>query len=314
MKILISCLILISTALANSVSEEPVAPEIRLVNVVRGYSDRGLFGNPVGIFYDATKGEIYLADPGNHQVGIFDSKGTTLWTFKHWVTDDRAGARVLGAPHSIVVNSSGDIIVSDNQADYLDILDYRGAPMQRIQPRDYDGVVSFRGASLALDNSSNLYVAVKLEKPEILKFNVGYDLVMRFGEKGGEPHQFDSISGLMVDSDGHIFVTDLLADPVVKVFASDGSFLKGFGGREENKVDFSYAAGIASTAGRIWVVDGLRQVVKCLTPDGQFVTMIGGLGVNPGDLYHPSALTSDGDSLLFVAERLGNRYQQFVIK
>ncbi|OGC90951.1 MAG: hypothetical protein A2W25_07665 [candidate division Zixibacteria bacterium RBG_16_53_22] len=311
---MISCLIALFTAASNAAPDNILSPDIRLVNVVRGYSDRQMFGNPLGIFYDSAKREVYLADSGNHQIGIFDSRGTTLWVFKHYVTDSRTGERSLGAPHSVVVTNDGEIIISDNQADYLDVVDYRGNSLFRIEPSSYDDIVSFRAAALALDNNGNLYIGTKVDKSEIIKLDPGYEFVMRFGEKGEAEQQFTSISSILVARDGQIFVTDILADPVVKVFSSDGGFIRAFGRREENKTDFSYAAGITMIGEQIWVVDGLRQVVKCLTLDGQFVTMIGGFGVNPGDMNHPSAVASDGDSLLFVAERLGNRFQQFVIK
>jgi DNA-binding beta-propeller fold protein YncE len=314
MKTLISCLIAIFAVAPARASEDVITPDIKLVNIIRGYSDRQSFGNPLGIFFDTQKQEIYLADAGNHQIGIFDSKGTTLWTFKHYVTDSRTGERTLGSPHSVVVTRQGEIIVSDNQADYLDIFDFRGTPLQRILPSSFDNVASFRAAALALDSEGNLYIGTKIDRSEILKLDQQFELVLRFGEKGEEPHQFSNISGLMITRDGQIYITDLLADPVVKIFSYDGTFVKGFGRREEDKTDFSYASGITMTNGRLWIVDGLRQVVKCLTPEGKFITMIGGLGADPGDMNHPSAVASDGDSLLFVAERLGNRFQQFIIK
>ncbi len=314
MKLLISSLIALFAAAPQSLPEGTVVPDIRLTNIVRGYSDRHLFGNPVGIFYDSAKREVYLADAGNHQIGIFDLKGTTLWTFKHHVTNDRTGERTLGTPHAVVVTPDGDIIVSDNLADYLEVFDYRGTSLQRIQPSAYDNVASFRGSALALDSKGNLFIGTKIENSEIIELNSQFELIMRFGQKGSEPQQFNNISSLMVSRDGRIFVTDILADPVVKVFSTDGQFLQGFGRREEDKGDFSYASGITMIGDRIWVVDALRQVVKCLTPDGEFVTMIGGFGFDPGDMNHPSAVASDGDSLLFVAERVGNRYQQFIIQ
>jgi len=314
MNTLTACFVTASVAIAAIIPGDISIPEIKLVNVVRSYSDRQKFGNPIGIFYDSYKQEIYLADAGNHQVGIFDTRGTTLWTFKHWVTDGRTGERTLGAPHSIVVTRDGEIIISDNQSDYLDVFDYRGTPLQRIEPANYEGIVSFRAAALALDSDGNLYIGTKVEKSEIIKLGPDFGFSMRFGEKGEKEYQFLNISGIMIGPEGRIFVTDLLSDPVVKIFATDGKFIKGFGGREEDKDDFSYAAGVTIAGGRLWVVDGIRQVVKCLSLDGQFITMIGGLGVKPGDMNHPSAVSSDGDSMLVVAERLGNRFQQFVIK
>lgn len=296
-------------------ASELSSPEIKLTNIVRGYSDRQLFGNPIGIFLDPLKGEIYLADAGNHQVGIFDLKGTTLWTFKHWVTDSRTGERMLGAPHSVVVNKNAEIIVSDNKADYLEVFDFRGTPLLRISPRDYDNVLSFRAAALALDNDGNLYIGTKQERSEIIKLDPEYELLMRFGEKGEDSSQFTDISGVWVQPNGEILVTDIFSSPVVKRFSPAGAFLGGFGGHTIEKEDFSMAAGIVTTRdGRIWIVDTLRQVVKCLTQNGEFITMIGGFGLRPGDMNYPSAIASDGDSLIIVAEKNGNRFQQFIIK
>jgi DNA-binding beta-propeller fold protein YncE len=308
-------LLLLDPQPASALPGEAALPDIGLNNVITSYGDKQPFGNPAGIFYEPLKSEIYLADAGNHQIGIFDIKGATLWTFKHWVTDSRTGERSLGAPHSIVVNREGDIIVSDNKADYLDVFDYRGDFLQRIEPRDYDNVGSLRAAVLALDSEGNLYIGTRTDRLEILKLSDEFEMILRFGERGEGAGQFDNISGIWVASDGRVMVSDVLSEPVIKIFSSNGEYLGGFGGHTESKGDFSYPAGLAMTkGGRIWIVDSLRQVVKCVSPDGDFVTMIGGLGFRPGDMNYPSAVASDGDTLLFVAERIGNRFQQFVIK
>ena len=314
MKTLISILIL---GICSNIimADELAEPNIQLKSVVKSYSDRQHFGNPTGIYLDPIKHEIYLADAGNHQIGIFDMRGTTLWSFKHWVSDSRTAERILGDPHSVVVTSSGDIIVSDNKADYLEVFDYRGNPLQQIKPEDFSDCASFKGAALALDKSDNLYIGTKAVKMEILKLDADYQLVLRFGEIGDKPENFTGLSGIWVESDGSILVTDELAVPVVKKFGPDGTYISGFGDHTVEKNDFSLACGVATTAGgRVWVADQLRQVVKCVTPDGKFITMIGGLGNQPGDLSYPSAVTSDGDSLLIIAEKNGNRFQEFVIR
>jgi tripartite motif-containing protein 71 len=296
-------------------AEELIQPEIHLNNVVQGYSDKQSFGNPTGIFLDPFKREIYLADSGNHQIGIFDIKGVSLWAFKHWVTDSRTGTRALGDPHSLVVTNDGDIIVSDNKADYLDIFDYRGDFLSRIDPKDYPDMSPFRGAVLALDKTGNLYIGTQIEKSEIIKLDPAYQLIMRFGQKGDQPGDFDNISGIWVESDGSILVTDALATPILKKYSQNGEFLAGFGEHSIEKNDFSFPSGVITTAGgRIWIVDQLRQVVKCISEKGEYITMIGGFGNAPGDMCYPSAAASDGDSLLIVAEKNGNRFQQFIIK
>ena len=290
-------------------------PDIQLKTIVKSYSDRQAFGNPAGIFFDTFKREIYLADPGNHQIGIFDTRGTTLWSFKHWVTDSHTGQRMMGDPQSLVVTQSGDIVVSDNKADYLDIFDYRGTWLQQLKPEDYQDISTFRAAVMALDKKGNLYIGIRGEKNEIVVLNSEYELIRRFGEKGEKPENFTNLSGIWVAGDSLVLVTDVLSVPVVKKFNPDGTYVGGFGDHTVEKNDFSLACAVVTTGGgRVWVADQLRQVVKCVSPDGQFITMIGGLGNKPGDMSYPSAIASDGDTLLIVAEKNGNRFQQFVIR
>ncbi|HBC46513.1 MAG TPA: hypothetical protein DCZ43_05660 [candidate division Zixibacteria bacterium] len=308
-------LLIILTWNLTASAEKAPQPDIRLANIIRGYSDKQSFGNPTGAFLDSKKSEIYIADAGNHQIGIFNLRGISLWTFKHWVTDGRTGQRVLGDPRAVVVTGDGDIIVSDNKADYVDVLDYRGSLVGRIDPKDYPEAGPFRSAVLALDKSGNLYIGGNLEKTEIIKLNPDYQLLMRFGQKGEEPQDFQEISGIWIDEDSNILVTDAVGSPILKRFSADGAYLGGFGEHTIEQNDFSFPCGVAMTSGgRIWIVDQLRQVVKCLTSSGEYITMIGGLGNKPGDMYYPSAVTSDGDSLLVVAEKNGNRFQQFLIR
>ena len=152
-------------------------------------------------------------------------------------------------------------------------------------------------------------------RQQIFKFDPDYRLILRFGKSGEEPEDFQSISGIWVDDEGKIYVCDIFAIPVIKIFSSEGEYLRGFGGHSVERLDFSFPSDIVVTrGGRIWVGDSIRQVVKCLGQDGRFVTMIGGFGGNPGDMRYPSAIASDGDTLLIVAEKNGNRYQQFIIK
>jgi tripartite motif-containing protein 71 len=297
-------------------AEQIAEPKISLVNVIKGYSDQRAFGNPTGIFLDPIKNEIYIADAGNHQIGIFDNRGNSLWTFKHWVTDSHSeSARTLGDPHSVVVTKTGDIIVSDNKADYIDIFDYRGTLQLKISPEDYPETGPFRGAILALDKAGNLYIGTILDKSEILILDSDYQIIKRFGSKGDEPQNFQNISGIWVSDDGNILVTDALGTPILKKFNPNGEYLGGFGEHSIEKNDFSLPCGVVMTSnGRIWIVDQLRQIVKCVNDSGAYITMIGGFGNAPGDMCYPSGAASDGDSTLVVVEKNGNRFQRFIIR
>jgi hypothetical protein len=55
----------------------------------------------------------------------------------------------------------------------------------------------------------------------------------------------------------------------------------------------------------------LRQAVKHFTPEGEYIELIGGYGVKPGEMMYPTGLAGDGVTELYVCEREGRRIQRF---
>jgi len=119
---------------------------------------------------------------------------------------------------------------------------------------------------------------------------------------------------LWVDDAGKIYVTDADAKFCVQVFSAGGEFLLGFGGHDIKREDFSLPTGVATTGdGTIFVADELRQVVKAFDSKGQFLYWFGGFGVGSSAMRYPRYITGDGEDELFVVERVGRRYQKFVL-
>ena len=118
---------------------------------------------------------------------------------------------------------------------------------------------------------------------------------------------------------GRLYVTDLYGTPAVKVFDTSGSYLFGFAGHDIERADMSFPSGLAVIANdrgepNIWVVDGLRQVIKVFDSEGEFIQLVGGFGINPGEFRYPSDIVTLTDSIIYVVERVGNRIQRFDIK
>jgi len=291
--------------------------EVQFVYGVRGFSDSHLFSNPQGIFFDRWQREIYVCDPGNHQVMIFDSTGFPLYKFTHWLKRKGEKERIRGEPRNLVVNKAGDIFLLDNLVDFVDIVDQRGNSVDKLilnQIKEFENQ-RIRPEVLAIDREDNLYVATGGEKTKILVFDRNLNLVRHFGEKGGEEGEFQTITGLWVDDEGKIYVTDADASLCVQVFTPEGEFLFGFGGHDIKREDFSLPSGVVTTAdGRIWVADELRQVVKAFDSEGNFLFWFGGFGTWAGDMRYPRYITGDGEEALFVVERVGQRYQKFVVR
>ncbi|MFQ6003779.1 MAG: NHL repeat-containing protein, partial [Candidatus Zixiibacteriota bacterium] len=249
----VSLFLFSSTLLAYSRSGE-----VEFVYGVGGYSDSQPFSNPQGIFCDRWSGEIYVCDSGNHQVVVFDSTGFPLYRFNHWLRRNKGDERILGEPRNLVVNKAGDIFLIDNLAEFVDILDQRGNSVDKLILQDIPEFenVKIRPEFLAIDNQDNLYVATTGERRRILIFDRDLNLIHHFGKKGEDKGELKTLTGLWVDDEGKIYVTDADALFCVQVFSPEGEFLFGFGGHDIKKEDFSLPSGVTTTAdGKIWVVD-----------------------------------------------------------
>src|SRR5574341_214719 len=302
------------TMLAGFVIAQELPLSITLKSVIAGYSAETRFSNPQGIFYDKRFKELYVCDSGNHQVVIFDSTGYPIYHFKHWV--EREEKRFLGEPRSLVVNSEGDIFLTDNLADYIDILNQRGENLDQIKLAPLLNLKTAKAIGLALDQKGNLCVSYRGEdKSELVVLEADLKVVLQLKNDTQNQQNFGDISGLWVDSVGKIYITDAVAEPCVKVFSKDGIYLLGFGKHEVGWENFSLPSGIITTnLGSIWVVDAIRQVVKAFSPEGQYLQYIGGYGRRPGELDYPGAIAGDGDKTIFVLEKSGGRFQEFVVQ
>jgi DNA-binding beta-propeller fold protein YncE len=287
-----------------------------LVYGVRGYSENQPFRSPQGIFFDRWQRETYVCDSGNHQVVIFDSTGFPLYRFEHWLKRSGEEERILGEPRNLVVSKAGDIFLVDNLVAFIDILDQRGKPVDRLALQEIPELenVKIRPEFLAIDDTDNLYVATSGEKVKILIFDKDLNLIRHFGVKGEDKGELKTVTGLWVDNDGKIYVTDSGAAFCVQVFSPEGEFLLGFGGHDIKKEDFSLPTGVVTGAdGRIFVADELRQVVKAFDSEGNFLFWFGGFGVSSGAMRYPRYIAGDGNNQVFVLERVGERYQKFVL-
>lgn len=246
-RLLANLLVLALLAAPRVVFGQDLPTQVKLLSGVYGDRDNSLFNNPRGIFFDRTRGEIYVADAGNHRVVVFDGKGNPIDRFTHMVVRD--GKRGLGEPRSIAVNSKGDIILTDALAPYLEVLDFRGNSVRIVTPLDLlgpgPGQLIFE--QLAMGAADTLYVSTSGSQSQILVLDPSLRLIRRLGKTGKGEGSFHAISGIAVDQSGRVYVTDVQNEPAVQVLSPEGNFLLGFGEHDAGWMNFSYPAGVAIT-------------------------------------------------------------------
>ena len=269
--------------------------------------------SPMGIFFDRSRNECYVADSGNNQIVVFDASGLPIYRFFHYVESARDRAPVRGEPRSLVVTGDGTIFIVDAMAPYIDVTDPRGRSLHHIElPSDGCGAVE-RFESLALDAQGAVYAVTACSPPRVAVITdaATVDHLITLQRPASERV---CVNGLAVDGAGRLCISDPCGDHMVQIYLPDGSFVSSFGSHDTGFENFSHSAGIAvMNSGDLWIVDTIRQVASRFTHEGRLLATVGGKGSQPGAFEYPSAVTTDGESRLFVLERKGNRYQCFRI-
>jgi len=264
--------------------------------------------NPSCVFYDVRAEELFVTDGSNGRVLIYDYELNFKFAFPHFIQEKGTRRTIRGEPRQLVVNSLGEIILADNLADHLDVLDYRGKLLDRIHLDRLLGDTSLtvKASVLAIDSKDNLYIATAGDIVTVMVINDRLELAFRFGQKGTGPDDFNTVLALEVWQD-LIITADLYAEPAIKIFDSAGVFQYGFGGHDVGRGDLSFPSGLTVVQGLtnqplLWVIDGLRQTIKVFSLQG---------GFEAGAFRYPIDIANAGDSTLYILERVGARIQRF---
>lgn len=274
--------------------------------MVTGYEEGSRFQVPRGLALDRARGELVVANTGEHRIEIFTLRGRPLGRFVHAVTLPD-GATAPGLPHAVAVLPTGRIAVTDNLVPTVDIVDRRGRSVFTVSiPSSAKGSPQ----ALTVTPEGGLLVAGPPGDDKVYRFDAELRLVDSWGVRGHEDGQLNAITGLAVLPDGRIAVACAKTRLGVQIFSKDGAYRSGFGIHDIGHGNVSLPSGIAATAdGRIWVADEIRQIIQAFDKDGVYLGTVGGFGLAAGAINYPSALAGDGGNRLAVAERELGRVQ-----
>ena len=138
--------------------------------------------------------------------------------------------------------------------------------------------------ALAVGDENELFTIIKgiLElSPNVTRLSLGDNpgderiVSMIGGGYGDDPGQFTWPTGVALDSERNVYVTDAWTDRV-SVFTVDGDFIRSFGSSGDGDGQFRRPSGIAIDYNdNVLVVDALNDRVQKLTRDGRLHLAVG---------------------------------------
>ncbi|MBF0547041.1 MAG: IPT/TIG domain-containing protein [Candidatus Riflebacteria bacterium] len=299
------------------------------IGAANGNGD-GEFNYPGSVSFDS-KGNLFVADTGNHRIQVFDQFDSLQYWFgqddanatgTHTPGSGRTGKRgnfpgMFDSPNWVNLNSSDTIFVADTNNNRIQSFDSNAQFINEIGQfgsglGQYQSPVSviFSGGSLFIADMTNSRVQV-VDPNNIFLKSIEPDT----SGLNTDPTKLavDQIRQLLYVVD----TGDPQASPEssVNVFDLSGNFIRKLGSFGSGAGQFRFPRGIAvDSSGNVYVADSKNARIQKFNQDGAFLKKWGAYGTGDGQfsLLQQVAIDSSGN-FIYAIDSLGNRVQKFTL-
>ena len=261
-------------------------------------SGKGYLNEPRGMSVDSS-GNLYVADSKNHRIHKFAAAGSPL---KVWGKKGD-GEGEFNDPCGIAISSDGFVYVADTWNHRVQKFDLDGNFL-----RQWSAEPSFwgpRGIAVSPDGQ-RIYLTDTGNK-KVFAYDPDGQELARWGEEGSKNGEIIEPVGIAVDDEGQVYVADT-GNRRVQVFDPDGKFVKvlSVSGWEE----FYSEPYLAISGPDLFVTDSYNHRAARYR-DGQLIYSWGTSGSGNGEFNRPIGIAVDSQGLVYVADTLNHRIQQF---
>jgi len=172
----------------------------------------GSFNIPSGVTTDSN-GRIIVADTGNNRIQIFDSTGAHLQTLGSAGTLDGE----FSSPIDVTIDDSDNILVSDKGNDRIQVFNSTGSHLDSFSSISVFGIVSDKGTILVTEMVNHVFKTL----------DDGGGLIETVGSLGSADGEFNSPEGITTSDLGKIIVADS-GNHRIQIFDNIFSVLKSF--------------------------------------------------------------------------------------
>ncbi|MDY7107322.1 MAG: SMP-30/gluconolactonase/LRE family protein [Planctomycetota bacterium] len=240
---------------------------------------------PYGV--EMRDGRIYVCDTRNAGVIILDLRKQETRLM------GTSGMGRMSSPTDVAIAPDGMIYVSDAARGAIFVFNAEERHVASF------GWPDFRPTGIAVHGDELYACDFVTQQVQVLDRRAG-DRRRTIGEKGDQDGQFVRPLGIDVDSDGNVYVTDVIRCRVQK-FSPAGELLGAFGGIGDVLGAFVRPKHLAvDDEGVVYVVDAGFANIQMFNRDNRLLMFFGAAGTHPGAMYLPAGVCAhEGDLDLF---------------
>jgi DNA-binding beta-propeller fold protein YncE len=279
-----------------------IAPENRKENKMLPFQLLGPFGMATN-----SKGEVFVADQKVGAVFVFNAEN------RDDVKLIRNGFEAtFGLINGLAIDDDDRIFITDGKLRRVLILDKTYKVLDQIK----EGLVDPVG--IVIDTENRLVYVADTQQDQVFVYDAdSLKPLRRLGHTGKKhemttPGDFAAPTGVALDADNNLYVTDTLNNRV-EIFDADGNFVSEFGRHCDGPGCFAHAKGIAVDGdGHIWIADPMLDMLQVFDREGKLLAFIGGHGTLLGQFSSLVGVSFDRKTnRVFTAEQFPGRVQSF---
>ena len=210
--------------------------------------------------------------------------------------------------YGVVVNTEGQIVVTDNLGNCVYVFDKDGNCMRKIgSKRSHTGQFQCPNGISFLNNNEVLIADFKNCRIQRLNIQTG-TVVKSFGKEGREKGEFGGPVDVTVDDEERVVVTEW-GNNRIKVMPKEGESIFTFGDKGPEKLH--YPSCCIPYKKMFLVSDAGYHCIKAFDQSGTFLYKFGKKWHLDGEFQMPHGLLVDSSENLLVCDSGNNRVQQF---
>ncbi|MDP2948092.1 MAG: hypothetical protein Q8P22_00965 [Chloroflexota bacterium] len=253
-------------------------------------------------------GRVFVLDTSNGRILELAPDGSVAR-----ILDSRVDERMALKGAMAMTAYTGKLYVANSGAGTVVVVDPSGRVDQVITPQVEAAERAVRPVGIAITASGQFFLSDP-DNNRVLKLDGNGQQIASIGtgKRDSGEYGLNAPGGLTLDSQGNLYVVDML-NYAVKKYSPDGQFLLSMGEAGDTEGTFSRPKAVAVDGqGNIYVSDGLLVAVEVFNPDGTYAGFIG--RQDPADkespplFQAPHGLKIVGDKL-YVIDRFAGLFQ-----